>query len=150
MVGHLGVDSSRVFELGEGETVLFQDDIATRGETISVADVYIDGTAIDPIVLRDREQLSSDGLFVIVVPITRKEKKVIGNVDVITRGFVYVKESRELLAKSRDLINSILKKQGGNVSDWGGVKSKIEKEIYRFLLKETRRRPIIIVHSIQI
>ncbi|MFC1622182.1 ribonuclease J [Patescibacteria group bacterium] len=148
LVESMGISKEKVFELQEGESVEFSHGNAKRGKTVEVTDIYIDGTEVDPVVIRDREQLSSDGVFVVVVPVHKKDRVVAGKVDIVTRGFVYVKESQALMGRSRDMVNKILAKNQGKIQDWNAVKNIIEKRMRKFLLKETGRRPIIIVHSI--
>ncbi len=144
----LGVPRDNIFELGEGEVIEFRDGNASRGNTIEVHDMFFDGIGINPIVISDRQTLSTDGVFVVVIPVSKEEKKQVGPVDVITRGFIYVKESRALLGQSRDVVNKVLDKGGNLVDDWGSIKKTIEKKLDKFLYKETGRSPLIIVHSI--
>ena len=148
MLQEMGVDPSRVFKLQEGEVVEFRDGQVRMGDRIEVNDIYIDGVGLSPIVVKDRETLSSDGVFVVVVPVDREKNELAGKVDVITRGFVYVKESKALLGRSRDVINKVIDKDGKVVSNWGDIKNRVERDLQKFLYKETGRRPLIIVHSI--
>lgn len=148
MLKGLGVEEKRVFKLQEGDIVEFKDREARMGERLEVNDIYIDGVSLSPIVIRDREHLSNDGVFVVVVPVNREKNALAGKVDVITRGFIYVKESKALLGQSRDVINKVIDKNGNVVSNWGDIRNKIEKDLQKFLHKETGRKPLIIVHSI--
>ncbi len=153
MVGGLGVEKERVFELLEGETVIFDADTAKKGDRLSVKPVFIDGSGVGDvgvIVIKDREQLSSDGVFVVVIPVSKQTKEPMGSVDVITRGFIYVKESQALMGKSRDIVSKVLDKNQGKFDDWNGLKRKIENEVERFLFKETGRHPMIMIHTLQI
>ncbi len=153
MVVDLGYDRESVFELLEGQSVIFQNGNAGMGPTIQTKPVYIDGGEIGnigPVVIKDREILSDEGVFVVVVPIDKESKTILGSVDVITRGFIYVKESKELMGRSKDMINKVLDKQAGEVTNWQGLQTKIEKEVERFLLKETGRSPMVIVHAINV
>ncbi|OGC46351.1 hypothetical protein A2V49_03590 [candidate division WWE3 bacterium RBG_19FT_COMBO_34_6] len=147
MVVAMGISRSNVFELREGEVVEFKNSNAKRGKTVEVKDLFYDGVSLSPVVIKDRELLATDGVFVVVVPID-KDSKEVSKVDVVTRGFVYVKESKALLGSSRDVVNKILEKNGKNINDWGSVKNKIEKEIQKYLYKQTGRNPLVIVHSI--
>lgn len=143
MLGELGIEHNRVFELLEGESVIFNGDEAKKGEKLELKQVYADGKTIGdviPVVIRDREHLSSEGVFVVVIQG--------GKADVITRGFVYVKESKSLIGRSKDLVNKILNKNKGQ--DWGSLKHRIENDVERFLFKETGHRPMIIVHAVNI
>ncbi len=148
MIGELGFDKNRVFELMEGDVIEFSHGNARLGKRMEVHDLFIDGTGISPVVIKDREHLSTDGVFVIVIPVSQQERKVLGKVDVVTRGFVYVKESKDLMGQAKDRVNKILDKNGDAITDWGGVKTKIEKDIQKFLYKQTGRNPLVIAHSI--
>ena len=152
MVADLGWSHEAVFELLEGESVEFHDGSAKKGARLTVKPVFVDGSTVGEvtqIVVKDREQLSSEGVFVVVVPM--QEGKILrGKVEVITRGFIYVKESKELMGKSKDVVNKILDKNGEKVDDWGNLKRRIENDVERFLFKATGRRPLIIVHSMSV
>ncbi|KKU48304.1 MAG: RNA-metabolising metallo-beta-lactamase [candidate division WWE3 bacterium GW2011_GWA2_46_9] len=151
MIGTLGFNRDTVFELLAGESVVFSNGMAQKGDRVDVKDVYLEmGSAdsVSPVVLRDRQVLSDDGVFVVVIPLTGKTKEPVGKVEIITRGFVYVKESQALIGRSRDVINKALDKFRGDFGNWGVVKSTVEKEIERFLFRETGRRPLIIVSSL--
>jgi ribonuclease J len=148
MMQGVGIEDKRVFKLQEGDVVEFQNREARMGERLEVNDIYIDGVSLSPIVIKDREHLSNDGVFVVVVPVNRESNSLAGKVDVITRGFIYVKESKALLGKSRDVINKVIDKDNNVVSNWSEIKNNIEKDLQKFLRKETGRKPLIIVHSI--
>ena len=141
-----------MFELLEGENVIFRDGKAKKGEKLEVQLIMVDSSGVpdlSPMVVKDREQLSTEGVFVVVVPM-QNGQILKGKVEVITRGFVYVKESKALMGKSRDVVNKALDKIGDRIDDWGFVKHKIESEVEKFLYRETRRSPMVIVHTINI
>jgi len=154
MVGTLGVDKHRVFEMLEGESVVFEGEKTSKGKRLELKPVYVDGSGVgdvSEIVIRDREHLSSDGVFVVVVPMSKVDNKLVaGNVDVITRGFVYVKESKKLMGASKDTVNKILDKNQDKLDDWVALKKKIETDIGKFLYSETGRSPLIIAHTINV
>lgn len=153
MIEELGFDKNTVFELLEGGSVIFRNGMGEKGETIATKQVYIDGKGfndLEPIVIKDRETLSNDGVFVVIVPIDKTTKKITSGVEIVTRGFVYVKESRELMVSSKDLLNKVLKKHEALDSNWGKIQNKLERDIERFLFKETGRRPMIIVQTISV
>jgi len=148
MIGSMGVDKNRVFELLEGDVVEFAHGRARLGKRLEVNDLFIDGVGLSPIVIKDRVQLANDGVFVVVIPVSKKERKVIGKVDIVTRGFIYVKESKALMGEAKDKVNKILEKNGNNVAEWSELRHKIEKDLQKFLRKKTRRNPLVITHSI--
>ncbi len=152
MIGSLGFDKKKVFELLAGESVIFEGGSARKGERVKVAEVYLGGAgfeSVSPVVIRDRQVLSDEGVFVVVVPMSKDEKALAGRVEVITRGFVYVKESQALMGRSKDVINKVLDKYQ-DLGDWGKIKAHIEKDIEKFLFKETGHRPLVIVSALVI
>ncbi len=151
MIESLGRDKSSVFEQLEGETVLFENGEVRKGDRYPVKDVFIDGSNIGDVgslVIRDRERLSDDGIFVVIVPLSQKERTPIGNVEVVTRGFVFVKESGPLMAKAKQTVDKILKKRKADIKDWNSVRSEIEKSLSKLFYKETGRDPLIFVQPI--
>lgn len=148
MIGDMGYNKETVFALQEGDVVEFRGSKASLGERVPVTDMYIDGVGLSPVVIKDRETLSTDGVFVVVIPMKKDAAAIAGKVDIITRGFVYVKESKVLMGRAKDIVNKITDKVGPEGADWGSVKNKVEKEMQRFLYKETGRKPLIIVHSL--
>ena len=153
MVKGLGFDDENVFELLEGESVVFEDGFGQKGERIPVKPVYFDGNMSDslsPVVIRDREVLSTDGVFVVILPISKENKTLAARVEIVTRGFIYVKESRALIGKSTDVVNKVLDKYQGKVGDWNEVKFNIERSVEKFLAKETGRKPLVIVTSVNV
>lgn len=117
--------------------------------------VMIDGLGlrnVDQIVLRDRRNLAEDGMFVIVVVVNRKTGKVKGSPDIISRGFVYLRESKELLQETRKkAINIVNRTAGrGRAFNWAYVKRCLRDQIGAFLYKETQRRPMILPVVIEV
>lgn len=115
---------------------------------VSVGDVMIDGNAIGDvgnIVLRDRKVLSEDGIFIVALTVNRKEKKIISKAKVHTRGFVYVKKSRDILRESSDLINKTVEDYLAQDSfDWGELKGAVRDSLAKYLFDQTKRRPAIL------
>lgn len=153
MIEELGFDRESVFELLEGDNVLFSNNQARLGKKIETKQVYVDGKKVGDVgatVIRDRSKLSDDGVFVVIVPISKTTKEPISNVEIVTRGFIYVKESKQLMGAAKDAVNKILDKNQQQVANWGALQSKIEKEIGRLLYRETGRSPMVIVHSVAV
>lgn len=115
---------------------------------VSAGDVMIDGNAIGDvgnIVLRDRKVLSEDGIFIVALTVNRKEKKIISKAKVHTRGFVYVKKSRDILRESSDLINKTVEDYLAQDSfDWGELKGAVRDSLAKYLFDQTKRRPAIL------
>jgi len=117
--------------------------------------VMVDGLGIGDVgevVLRDRQMLAKDGMFVIVVVVDRQTGKVKGSPDIISRGFVYLRESKELLRETRKRVIGIVDKTtgSGRTVNWAFVKDEIRNKIGRFLYDKTQRRPIILPVVIEV
>lgn len=127
---------------------------ASVGETVAAGSVFIDGLGVGDVgnvVLRDRKQLSSDGLFIIVVTVSKDKGELLMPPDIISRGFVYMRESEDLLENSRVLVTEIVEKcYNSNTSDWSTLKNSIRKEINRYLYNKTKRNPMILPIIIEI
>ena len=107
---------------------------------------------VGEVVLRDRQTLSKDGMFVIVAIIDRKTGKVRVSPDIISRGFVYLRESKELLRDTRKRVIGIVEKStvSGGAVNWAYVKDEIRNRIGDFLYARTKRRPMILPVVIEV
>ena len=106
----------------------------------------VDGLGIGDvgnIVLRDRKQLSMDGILVVVLTLEKATGKVISGPDIVSRGFVYVRESEDLMAEARNVIRGYLN-ENGTKTEWAVIKSGIRDCLGKFLYDKTRRSPMII------
>lgn len=117
--------------------------------------VYVDGLGVGDvgeIVLRDRQMLSEDGMFVIVAVIDRQTGKVKGSPDIISRGFIYLRESKDLLKQTRRKVVEIVEKTAGHggAVNWSYVKDEIRNKIGDFLHSKTSRRPIVLPVVIEV
>ena len=131
-----------------GSIMAYENGDFVPAGAVSAGDVMIDGNAIGDvgnIVLRDRKVLSEDGIFIVALTVNRKEKKIISKAKVHTRGFVYVKKSRDILRESTDLINKTVEDYLAQESfDWGELKGAVRDSLAKFLFEQTRRRPAIL------
>ena len=107
---------------------------------------------VGEVVLRDRQTLSKDGMFVVVAIIDRKTGKVKGSPDIISRGFVYLKESKLLLRDTRRRVIDIVEKStgSGGAVNWSYVKDNVRNRIGDFLYAKTQRRPMILPVIIEV
>jgi ribonuclease J len=115
--------------------------------------VMVDGLGIGDIgnvVLRDRQVLSEDGMFVIITLVEGKTGKVRGSPDIISRGFVYLKENKELLAQARKKIRFIVERKTTHPINWVDLKDMIRDEIGLFLFQKTERRPMVLPVVIEV
>ncbi|WP_161877705.1 ribonuclease J1 [Alkalibacterium sp. MB6] len=143
-----GVEEDNCFILDNGEIVAFTEDSARRAGEFDAKDVYIDGSGIGDIgsvVLRDRKLLSDNGLVVVVATIDPKTKAVLAGPDIISRGFIYMRESEELIHKAQKIAYKSLMRSLDNqqVNDYK-MRNELIDSIKQFLFAETERQPIIL------
>ena len=110
--------------------------------------VLVDGLGVGDvgsIVLRDRKHLAEDGLIVVVCTISSEDGHVVSGPDVVSRGFVYVRESENLIDDAKDLVFSVLEQCADNgIHDWGTLKTSIKDSLSHLLYDRTRRSPMIL------
>ena len=148
------VEPGNTFILKNGDVVDIENSTARQTRKILSGDTYVDGMGVGDvgeIVLRDRKQLSEDGMLVIVLTLSKTERKIIQGPDTITRGFVYVKDSEDLLKE----INRLVKKtvndlQTENIRQWNVIKQSIKKSVGQYLFAKTKRKPMILPIIIEI
>lgn len=153
LLGKLGIAKDRVFEMLEGDSVEFSYGSAKKGSHIQVKPVYMGSNKIEelnPIVVKDRNQLCNDGVFVVAVPVTKKGNVLTDKIEIITRGFIYVKDSKELMGKSKKFIGKRINRLNSKKGDITEIKKKLENDIGDFLRRETSMTPMVIVHFITI
>ncbi|MCX6722365.1 MAG: ribonuclease J, partial [Candidatus Staskawiczbacteria bacterium] len=124
-------------------------------EKVPSSYVFVDGLGVGDvgeIVLRDRQMLAEDGMFVVVAIIDKKTGRVIGRPDIISRGFVYLRESKDLLSQTRKKVIEIVDKTAGHggAVNWTYVKDEIRNKIGDFLATKTSRRPMILPVVIEV
>jgi ribonuclease J len=144
----LGYEKKEVLIPEEGEVLEFRADAPPRVvETINLENIMIDGLGIGDVgevVLRDRQTIATDGIVVVVVPMEKSTGRVVAEPDIISRGFVYIRESGGLLDKARRVVNDSLRLKKGRMIDWHFVRKQVEHNLERFLQKETGRTPLIV------
>ena len=144
----LGMDHKNIVIAENGAVVeLTRDKICTNGK-IMAGNVLIDGLGVGDvgnIVLRDRRQLSQDGIMIVVVGVDGATNQIVSGPDIVSRGFVYVREAEDLMGEARDKVQVALDKcEENNNTEWSALKTAIRDSLGRFLFEKTRRRPIII------
>lgn len=116
-------------------------------EKIDLKNIMVDGLGIGDIghvVLRDRQTMANEGIVVVVVPIEVSTGRIAGDPDIISRGFVYMKESEKLIENAKKVVIKSLQLKEGRIVDWGYVRKQVEVNLEEFLYRETHRRPLII------
>ena len=150
----VGVEKENTFIIKNGDVVDIVGSVARQTRKIPAGDTYVDGVGIGEvgeIVLRDRKQLSEDGMLVIVLTISRTEKRMVSDPDTISRGFVYAKDSEELLRSVNTLVKTTVNElQEDNIHQWNVIKRNIKKAVGQYLFSQTKRKPMILPIIIEI
>ncbi len=152
----LGIPEENIVIPINGDIVeLTPDSIKISKEKVEASYVMVDGLGVGDVgevVLRDREMLAKDGIFVIIAVIDSRIGKVKGSPDIISRGFVYLRESKELLAEVRKLTKEIVAKTASRerTKNWAYVKANLRDKIGEFLYQKTKRRPMVLPVVIEV
>ena len=144
----MGMPRENIFIGDVGNVLELSEDHIKQLPDVPAGEVMVDGLGVGDvgsIVLRDRKHLSEDGLIVAVCSIDQRSGKVVSGPDIVSRGFVYVRESEALMDEARDLVYNTLEECARHhVRDWSGMKQSIKDELSRFLYQKTRRNPMIL------
>ena len=144
----LGIDPKNIMIAQNGSVVeLSRDKICINGKVMA-GKVLIDGLGVGDvgnIVLRDRRQLSQDGIMIVVVGVDSATNQIVSGPDIVSRGFVYVREAEDLMVEAKGRVQDALDKcEERNHTEWSTLKVAIRDSLGRFLFEKTRRRPMII------
>ena len=144
----LGLPEKNLFIPENGDVIEVARNYIKKSGTAISGQVFVDGLGVGDvgnIVLRDRKHLSQDGILTIVVTIEKHSGKVVSGPDIISRGFVYVRESEGLMDEAREIVKSVLRDcEERQITDWATLKSKMRDEIREFLYEKTKRKPMIL------
>ncbi|MGV3080639.1 ribonuclease J [Streptococcus dysgalactiae] len=143
-----GIFPENIHIMKRGDIMILNEEGFLHEGGVPASDVMIDGNAIGDvgnIVLRDRKVLSEDGIFIVAITVSKKEKRIISKAKVNTRGFVYVKKSRDILRESAELVNKTVEAYlQKDTFDWGELKGNVRDDLSKFLFEQTKRRPAIL------
>ncbi|PID22680.1 Zn-dependent hydrolase [Sporosarcina sp. P3] len=144
----IGLPKNRIFIADKGDIVEFKNEKLRMAGRVQAGNVLIDGIGVGDvgnIVLRDRKLLSQDGIFTVVVTLNRKQKRIAAGPEVVSRGFVYVRESEELFDEATKLITKVVEKYVNKETfEWTNIKQEIRETLSSYLYQQTKRRPMII------
>lgn len=144
----MGVNKENIFIADIGTVLEFTKDSGRAAGTVVAGKVLVDGLGVGDvgnIVLRDRKHLSQDGLIVVVVTISKESGQVVAGPDIISRGFVYVRESEDLMEEARGVIkDTLIKCEEKQITEWGTIKSQVRESLRNFIYERTKRNPMIL------
>lgn len=144
----LGMPRDNIFVAENGQVLEFTAEKGVMNGKVTAGKVLVDGLGVGDvgnIVLRDRRQLSQDGILIVVVTMDKQRGCVVAGPDIVSRGFVYVRESEQLMEEAKDKVKQSLEKfETGGVTEWATIKSGVRDALSKFLYERTRRRPMIL------
>lgn len=148
LANRLGMPMENIFMMETGKVLELTSDSARINGNVTAGRVLVDGLGVGDvgnIVLRDRKHLSQDGLIVVVITTEKESGAIIAGPDIISRGFVYVRESEDLIDKVREITKSTIEKcESKRKNDWSAKKSTIKDELRDYLYEKTKRKPMIL------
>ena len=144
----LGMPSQNIFVMKTGEVLEIDKNSAKVASYIPTGNILVDGLGVGDvgnIVLRDRKHLSEDGLMIVVVTISKEDGKVLAGPDIISRGFVYVRESEDLMDGAKKVIKDVLVScEESHIKEWAYLKNNIKDNLKDYLYQRTKRNPMIL------
>ena len=144
----MGIPPSNIFISDIGKVLELSANGAKFAETVPSGKVLVDGSGVGDvgnIVLRDRKHLSQDGLIVVVATVDMHARYVLSGPDIVSRGFVYVRESEDLMEEMRMIAAEAMEKSlSGRDADFYTVKNRVKDDLGKFIFAKTKRRPMIL------
>ena len=144
----MGMNKKNIFVMNIGDVLEITEKFAKIEGTVPSGQVFVDGLGVGDVgnvVLRDRKLLSQDGLIIVTLTMERHTSTILAGPEIISRGFVYVKESEDLMEKARQLAARTLEKcEDKDITDWSQIKSQVRDALKEFVWHNTKRRPMIL------
>ena len=144
----LGLPKENIFVAENGQVLEFTAEKGAIAGKITAGNILVDGLGVGDvgnIVLRDRRQLSQDGILIVVVTMDKQRGCVLAGPDIVSRGFVYVRESEQLMEEAKDKVKQALEKcELNNITEWASIKANVRDALGKYLYERTRRRPMIL------
>jgi len=144
----MGMDRQNIILPVNGQVIEMSQDSLSIAGTVPVGEVLVDGLGIGDVgnvVLRDRKHLSQDGLIIVAMAFDRTNGILVSGPDVISRGFVYVRENEDIIESTRDVVRTIIASYGRiEGSDWPSIKNRIKDELHPFIYEKIKRNPMIL------
>ena len=145
---NLGISKENVFILHSGDVLEMDENQAKVSGQVQTGAILVDGLGVGDvgnIVLRDRQHLAEDGIVIVVLTLERYSNQLLAGPDIVSRGFVYVRESEDLMEAARNVIEESLEYcSAKHITDWGKIKNTIRDDLNNFIWKRTKRNPMIL------
>ncbi len=147
------VPVENTFLLEDGDVLELSEKSGKIVDKVTSSNVYVDGLSVGDIgsvVLRDRKMLSKDGIVMVIIALNRQTGKLVGRPDIISRGFIDTKESRDMIEESRNLVARVLDHGGARPADWSFINAKVRDTLNKFYYEQTRRRPMVLPFMVKV
>lgn len=144
----MGVEKSHVLIGDNGQIFEFSNRSGSKAGRVNAGRVFVDGLGVGDvgnIVIRDRQQLAMEGVVIVVMTLAKGTSHALAGPDIVSRGFVYVRDSEELISEAHDRVAAVLERcEAGNIREWAVIKSQVRDTLSRYLYEKTKRRPMIL------
>ena len=150
---NLGMPENNLFIMENGDILELDREKGKIVGRLPAGNVYVDGLVMGDlasVILRDRKLLSRDGIVVVIIAIDKENGKIVGRPDIVSRGFVDMKEGEAILEQGRDLVKATLDRGGGRPFEWSFINAKVKDTLSKFFYEQTRRRPMILTTVVEV
>ena len=149
----VGLSEDNIFVLEDGDILELGPHSGKISGKVTSGNVYVDGLSVGDIgsvVLRDRRMLSRDGIVMVIIAVNRQTGKLVGRPDIVSRGFVDTRESKDMLDESRDLVARTLDHSGSRPAEWSFTNTKVRDTLNKFYYGQTKRRPMVLPFMVKV
>jgi len=149
----LGIPETNIFIMENGNILELDRNRGRIVKKIPCGNVYVDGLVMGKlanVILRDRKLLSRDGIVVVIIAIDKEKGKIVGRPDIVSRGFVDMKEGETILEQGKDLVRAALERSSGGPPEWSFITTKVKDPLSKFFYEQTRRRPMILTTAVEV
>ena len=143
----MGVEKDHVLIGDNGQIFEFSNRSGNKAGRVNAGRVFVDGLGVGDvgnIVIRDRQQLAMEGVVIVVMTLAKGTSHALAGPDIVSRGFVYVRDSEELISEAHDRVAVLERCEAGNIREWAVIKSQVRDTLSRYLYEKTKRRPMIL------
>jgi len=149
----IGIAEENIFLLEDGDILELSPQGGKVAGKVASGNVYVDGLSVGDVgsvILRDRKMLSRDGMVVVIIAVNKQTGKLVGRPDIVSRGFVDTRESKDMLDESRDLVARALDHGPARSAEWGFIYAKVRDTLNKFYYERTKRRPMILPFMVRV
>jgi len=149
----VGIPKQNTFVMEDGDILELSPLSAKKAGKVTAGNVYVDGLSVGDVgtvVLRDRRMLSRDGIVMVIIAVNRQTGKLVGRPDIVSRGFVDMREAKDMIEESRNLVARTLDHGRDRPADWGFISAKVRDVLNKFYYDQTKRRPMVLPFMVKV